>query len=73
MFGLFAPKGVPADIIRTLSAALERSLQDPQLISTMAAQGAELTFGTGQALKKVIADEHQFWLKAVTDAGIPPQ
>jgi tripartite-type tricarboxylate transporter receptor subunit TctC len=73
MFGLFAPKGAPADVIHTLSAALERSLKDPQLISTMAAQGAELTFGTGQELKKVIADEHLFWLKAVTDAGIPPQ
>jgi len=24
-------------------------------------------------LKKVIADEHLFWLKAVTDAGIPAQ
>lgn len=73
MFGLFAPKGVPAEIISALSAALERSLKEPKLISTMAAQGAELTFGTGSELKKVIADEHQFWLKAVTDAGISPQ
>lgn len=72
-FGLFAPKGVPAEIVKKLADALDRSLKAPQLISAMAAQGAQLKFGDDQELKKIIADEHVFWRKAVTDAGIEPQ
>lgn len=73
MFGLFAPKGTPPQIVQKLSTALAQSLKSPRLLSSMAAQGAELKFGAAGELDKVIADEHQYWRKVVDDAGVKPQ
>lgn len=70
LFGLFAPKGTPDDVLKTLSAALEKALQDPKLKSTMAAQGAELRYAPAPKLKTIIADEHAFWGKVVKEANI---
>ncbi|TEA80034.1 Bug family tripartite tricarboxylate transporter substrate binding protein [Allopusillimonas ginsengisoli] len=73
LFGLFAPKDTPQEVIHTLSTALERALKNPQLVSTMAAQGAELRFGPAPELANVIADEHSFWGDVVKRADIEAQ
>ncbi len=73
VFGLFAPKGVPTEVVAQLSTALEAVLADPELKARLAKQGAEVSYATPQALGETIAEEHRYWADVVKTAGIKPQ
>lgn len=73
MFGLFAPKGVPAEVIDKLSAALESVLAEPDLKARLAEQGSELSYAPSQVLSETISGEHSYWAGVVESAGIKPQ
>lgn len=73
VFGLFAPKGVPPEVIATLSTALEAVLAEPALKASLAKQGSEVSYATPQALGVTIAQEHQYWSGVVKSANIKPQ
>lgn len=73
VFGLFAPKGVPAEVVATLSTALEAVLADPGLKASLAKQGSEVGYATPQALGETIAEEHRYWAGVVKTADIKPQ
>ena len=72
-FGLFAPKGTPADVIQTLANALKVSLEDPTLKANMAQQGVELKFAPGSELANIIKEEHEYWGQVVRDANVRAQ
>jgi tripartite-type tricarboxylate transporter receptor subunit TctC len=72
-FGLFAPKGTPADVIQTLANALKTALEDPALKATMAEQGVELKFGPGSELAQIIEKEHEEWGAVVRAANVSAQ
>lgn len=72
-FGLFAPKGTPADIIETLAKALKVAVEDPALKATMAQQGVELKFAPGPELANIVKEEHESWGKVVRAANVRAQ
>ena len=73
VFGLFAPKGVPTEVVAKLSTALEAVLADSELKARLAKQGSEVSYATPQALGETITEEHRYWAGVVKTAGIKPQ
>lgn len=70
VFALFAPKGTPADVIETVSAALKRSLADKDLQASLIKQGAQLEYAAPAELKQIIEKEHSDWAEFIPTAGI---
>lgn len=73
MFGLFAPKGVPVEVLEKLSTALETVLAEPELKARLAKQGSELSYAPAQALGEIITEEHRYWAGVVKKADIKSQ
>ena len=71
--GIVGPKGLPADIIKTLNAAGNKALQDPELRAKMLEQGNEIAGGTPEVFAALIKAEAPRWGKVVKDAKIEPE
>jgi tripartite-type tricarboxylate transporter receptor subunit TctC len=71
--GLIGPKGLPADIIKTLNTACNKALQDPDLREKMLGQGNEIAGGTPEQFAALIKAESPRWGKVVRDAKIEPE
>ena len=69
---LWAPKGTPEAIRQTLSAALQKALADPAVITRFAALGTApvpLELGTPSALDQRFQSELTRWGKVIAEAG----
>lgn len=71
--GLVAPKGIPADLVKQLNAALNRALQDPEVKDKILSQGNEMGGGTPEQFAALIKSEAPRWGKVVKDAKIEPE
>lgn len=71
--GIFTPKGTPAVVNERLSAALQRTLADPDLVARFAELGAEPSYAadaTPGALKARLEAEIPRWKAVIEKAGI---
>jgi len=68
--GLLAPIKTPAPIVRTLNAAVLKTLQQPGMSDALAAQGLESAGGTPEAFGALIKSEIERYTKVVKAAGI---
>ena len=68
--GLLGPKGLPADIVRTLNAHFNDILKMPDVQAKMAALGIEPIGGDGAVLAKQIAEDDERFGKLVKEFGI---
>ena len=71
--GLVAPKGIPADLVKQLNAALNRALQDPEVKDKILSQGNEMGGGTPEQFAALIKTEAPRWGTVVKDAKIEPE
>jgi tripartite-type tricarboxylate transporter receptor subunit TctC len=71
--GLVAPKGIPADLVKTLNTALNKALQDPEVKEKILSQGNEMGGGTPEQFAALIKAEAPRWGKVVRDAKIEPE
>jgi tripartite-type tricarboxylate transporter receptor subunit TctC len=71
--GLVAPKGISADLVKQLNAALNRALQDPEVKDKILSQGNEMGGGTPEQFAALIKSEAPRWGKVVKDAKIEPE
>ena len=71
--GLVAPKGLSADLIKLLNAALNKALQDPEVKEKILSQGNEMGGGTPEQFAALIKSESPRWGKVVRDAKIEPE
>ncbi len=71
--GLVGPKGMSADLIKTLNAACNKALQDPDLREKMLSQGNEIGGGTPEQFAALIKAEAPRWAKVVRAAKIEPE
>jgi tripartite-type tricarboxylate transporter receptor subunit TctC len=71
--GVIGPKGLPADIVKTLNAAANKALADPALRENMAKQGNEVAGGTPEQFTALIKSEAAKWGKVVKAAKIEPE
>jgi tripartite-type tricarboxylate transporter receptor subunit TctC len=70
---LIAPKGVPQDVVRKINAAVNATLDDPQVRKILVDQGAEVKPMTPDETAAFVRAENARWVKVVKDAGIKPQ
>jgi len=71
--GLVGPKGLSAELIKTLNAACNKALQDPDLREKILSQGNEIGGGTPEQFAALIKAEAPRWAKVVRAAKIEPE
>jgi tripartite-type tricarboxylate transporter receptor subunit TctC len=69
-YGLVAPAGTPTDVIKRLNAAANVGLQRPEVMKSLATEGAIPLGGTPQAFSALIASEIPRWREVVTASGM---
>ncbi len=68
-----APRGTPDDIVRKMSGALNQAAKEPQVKSTLAAQGIVAVANTPDEMKTIVEKERRRWKGVIEDAGIQAQ
>ncbi len=71
--GLIAPRGVPADVVQKINAAVNEALADPALRKRLVDEGSEVRTMTPAEFGQFMRAENARWVKVVKDAGITPQ
>lgn len=68
--GLFGPAGMPQDVVRLLSAQMQKMLAAPAVKERMLKMQAEPADGTPAALTEALSRDLSKWQKTIRDAGI---
>ncbi|MBI3918491.1 MAG: tripartite tricarboxylate transporter substrate binding protein [Betaproteobacteria bacterium] len=69
-YGMLAPKGTPREIINRLNAAINKTLQQPDVRERFAASSVETVGGTPQEFGSYVASEIKRWGQVARAAGI---
>jgi len=72
-FGLYAPAGTPADIVKRLNAEVNALIVQPAMVQKFAELGAEPLGGPPEALAAFLKNEQDKWGKVIRDLGIKLQ
>lgn len=70
--GIFAPAGLPPDVLAKLNAAILKTLQNPDVKTALAKVGVEPRGTSPQDGEKFLQSEFGKWKKVITDGGIKP-
>jgi tripartite-type tricarboxylate transporter receptor subunit TctC len=71
--GMWAPFGVPADVVNKLNAAINEALQSPEMIASMKKLGFESKIGSSQDFAVFVAAEIPRWTAVVKASGLKSQ
>ena len=71
--GLIAPRGVPAEIVQKINAAVNAVVNDPVVRQRLLDEGSEVRAMTPAQFGMFMRAENVRWVKVVKDAGIQPQ
>ena len=71
--GLVGPKGMPADIVQKINAAVSEVVNDPVVKKRLGDEGAEIRLMTPAEFGAFMRQENARWVKVVKDAGITPE
>ena len=69
-FGLFAPAGTPADIVKKINEETGRSVATPRMRELLASQGLEIVASSPAEFTARVDREIVKWRKVILDAGI---
>lgn len=69
-YGLFAPRGTPAPIVRKISAEVSRIVQTPDMGQRMAGMGADPEGTTPTEFKAYFRQDFEKWAKVVKEAKL---
>jgi tripartite-type tricarboxylate transporter receptor subunit TctC len=69
-FGLMAPKGTPQTVIDTLTGAVAKAMQAPDVIESLSKQGVDPLSGGPDVFKHFIATELARWSDVARAAGL---
>lgn len=72
-FGLLAPAGTPADVVRKLTVALAAAAKDPEVIRQMEDLGLEPVGGTPAEFAQSISTDLAKWTDIVKLANVKPE
>jgi tripartite-type tricarboxylate transporter receptor subunit TctC len=70
---LIGPKGVPAEVVQKINAAVAAVLADPVVRQRLVDDGAEVATMSPTELGAFMRAENVRWVKVVKDAGVRPQ
>jgi tripartite-type tricarboxylate transporter receptor subunit TctC len=68
-YGVFGPKGIPAELVNKLNREVNETLTSPELVAGMARANFEPHGGTPQEFSVLLADEMQKWIPIVKSTG----
>lgn len=72
--GVFAPLGTPGDITRSINAAFNRAMSNPEIQERFRDLGVKTNATmTPAEFSTFVANSHLQWRKAIEEAGIPRQ
>jgi tripartite-type tricarboxylate transporter receptor subunit TctC len=71
-YGVVAPAGTPADVVRKLNAEIRAIMQSPEMQERLRTEGAIATVSTPEEFAKLIAAEIERWGKVIRTAGMKP-
>jgi len=71
--GLIGPRGIPADVVRKINAAVADVVNDPAIRKRLVDEGAEIRLMSSAEFGHFMRQENARWVKVVKDAGITPQ
>lgn len=66
-FGLYGPKGLPADVVTRVNAAVNQALQDADVKDRLARLGIEPVGGTPQQFAAMTQADRAKWKKIITE------
>lgn len=69
-WGVLAPAGTPADIIKRMNDELNKALRTPEVADKLAAQGMDTVGGAPEALQALVQSEMTRWAKVVKENNI---
>lgn len=69
---LYAPRGLPPEVARTLTAAAMRTLERPEVQARLLAMGIDPQLKTGAALRQFLLAEKDKWGRLIQGAGLKP-
>ena len=69
-FGLFGPKGLPAEVVTRVNAAANQVLKDPEVIEKLTRLGIEPVGGTPAQFSTMLVDELAKWKKIISERKI---
>jgi tripartite-type tricarboxylate transporter receptor subunit TctC len=72
-FGIVAPKGTPKPIVDKLNQAINRALQEPDLVQRITTPGNVVGGGDSKVFADLIASETRRWTTLIKDKGIKPE
>ena len=67
---MFAPAGVPKDVMQRLNAEVNKAVADPEIKKTLGEQGVELTGGTPADADKFVNGEIDRWGRIIKTRGM---
>ena len=69
-FGLFGPKGLPADVVTRVNTAANQVLKDPEVIDKLTRLGIEPVGGTPAQFTAMLNTELAKWKKIINERKI---
>ena len=72
-FGLYGPKNLPPELVTKINAALNKTIESPDVIERFAQVGAESTPGTPDKFANMVARERARWSTLIKQAQINPE
>src|SRR3954471_18978097 len=71
--GIFAPAGLPPDVLSKLNAALAKTLQNPDVKTALAKVGVEPRGTSTQEGADILKTEFDKWKKVIAEANVKPE
>jgi tripartite-type tricarboxylate transporter receptor subunit TctC len=68
-FGILAPAGTPADVVRTLNTEFNKALREPAVATKLRSDGGEVIGGTPEQFANLIKTEIPRWGRVVKESG----
>jgi tripartite-type tricarboxylate transporter receptor subunit TctC len=72
-FGVYGPKGLPAELVQRVNTALNQALQDADVKDRLARLGIEPVGGTPQQFAAMLEKDRAKWRKIITERHISPE
>ena len=69
-FGLYGPKGLPAEVVSRVNAAANQALSDPEVRAKLTTLGIEAVTSTPAQFAKMVADDQGKWKRIIVERKI---
>ena len=69
-FGLYGPKGLPAEVVNRVNTAANQALSDPEVRAKLTTLGIEAVTSTPAQFAKMVADDQGKWKRIIAERKI---